>query len=117
MLEKNVEQYLSKKVKEARGLSLKWISTVSGVPDRLVFLNGQILLVELKTRAGVLSPRQRLMFDKLSKLGHNVFVLRSKEEIDEFINTITEVPGDETRPPNDLLDERKKTSKNKEHTD
>lgn len=85
MLEKQVEAYLSKKVKEAKGLSLKWISTVTGVPDRIVFLRGKIHLVELKTKTGVLSQRQKIMFKTFEDLGHPVAVLRSKEDVDEFI--------------------------------
>lgn len=87
MLERQIESYLSKKVKEQGGLSLKWISTVTGVPDRIVFLKNQILLVELKTATGRLSERQKLMFKKLEDLGHPVTVLRSREEVDEFIGT------------------------------
>ncbi len=86
MLEKSVEAYLTKKVKEAKGLSLKWISTVTGVPDRIVFLNKKIYLVELKTKSGVLSKRQQLMFAQLAELGFPVTVLRSKEDINGFLD-------------------------------
>jgi hypothetical protein len=84
MLEKQVESYLSKKVKELGGLSLKWISTVTGVPDRIVILKKQIHLVELKTQTGKLSARQKVVFKKLEELGHPVTVLRSKEDVDKF---------------------------------
>jgi len=86
MLEKQVESYLNKKVKEAGGLSYKWISSVSGVPDRIVFLAGRAYLVELKTQTGVLSPRQLLVFENLKQQGFEVTVLRNKEQIEEFIN-------------------------------
>ena len=85
MLEKRIEQHLSKRVKELGGLSLKWISTISGVPDRIVFLKNQIHLVELKTEKGKLSARQHVVFKELSDLGFPVTVLRSKEDVDEFI--------------------------------
>jgi len=84
MLEKQIESYLNKKVKELQGLSLKWISTVTGVPDRIVLLKNQIHLVELKTKSGVLSARQKIMFKKLEELGHPVTVLRSREDVDKF---------------------------------
>lgn len=89
MLEKSIEQHLSKKVKELGGLSLKWISTITGVPDRIVFLKKQIHLVELKTKTGALSKRQQLVFAQLAELGHPVTVLRSKEDVEEFINEKT----------------------------
>jgi hypothetical protein len=85
MLEKRIEQHLSKRVKELGGLSLKWISTITGVPDRIVFLKNQIHLVELKTEKGKLSARQLVVFKELSDLGFPVTVLRSKEDVDEFI--------------------------------
>ena len=85
MLEKQVEKYLQRRVKESNGLTFKWISTVSGVPDRIVFLNQKIFLIELKTTTGSLSPRQILMFDQIGEQGHPVHVLRSYEDIEDFI--------------------------------
>ena len=85
MLEKQVEKYLTKRVKESGGLSFKWISSVTGVPDRIVFLNNQVHLVELKTTTGTLSGRQILVFDELGEQGFPVHVLRSYEDIEEFL--------------------------------
>ena len=85
MLEKQVEKYLVKRVKDLGGLSYKWISSVTGVPDRLVFLNGMCRLVELKTQTGVLSPRQIHVFDELGEQGFSVHVLRSYDDIEEFL--------------------------------
>ena len=85
MLEKQIEKYLVRRVKENQGLTYKWISTVSGVPDRIVFLNNQVYLVELKTATGSLSPRQILVFDDLGEQSFPVYVLRSYDDIEEFI--------------------------------
>ena len=85
MLEKQVEKYLNKRVKESGGLSFKWISSVTGVPDRIVFLSGAIHLVELKTTTGSLSPRQILVFDEIGEQGFPVHVLRDYDDIEEFI--------------------------------
>jgi len=85
MLEKQVEKYLTKRVKENNGLSYKWISSVTGVPDRIVFLNNQVYLVELKTTTGTLSGRQIFVFDELGEHGFPVYVLRSYEDIEEFL--------------------------------
>ena len=85
MLEKEIEKYLNKRVKESGGLAFKWISTVTGVPDRIVFLNNQCHLVELKTQTGVLSPRQILVFDELGEHGFPVHILRNYDDIEDFI--------------------------------
>ena len=48
MLEKQVEQYLVKQVKTLGGLSLKLTSLI-GIPDRLVLLPGsRLVFIELK---------------------------------------------------------------------
>lgn len=88
MLERQVESYLNKKIKELGGLSLKWISTITGVPDRIVILKRRLHLVELKTKTGKLSKRQQCVFQELEEQGFPVTVLRSKEDIDEFIGKI-----------------------------
>jgi hypothetical protein len=89
MLEKQVEKYLVKRVKEAGGLTYKWISTVSGVPDRIVLLNNRVYFVELKTETGVLSPRQILVFDEIGEAGFPVYILRNQEDIAGFIREAT----------------------------
>jgi hypothetical protein len=62
---------------------------VAGVPDRLVFLNNQVHLVELKTADGKLSARQILVFDQLGEAGFPVYILRSYDDIEEFIRDAT----------------------------
>jgi len=42
-------------------------------------------LIELKTSTGSLSPRQILVFDQIGEQGHPVHVLRSYEDIEDFI--------------------------------
>lgn len=97
MLERQVESYLSKRVKEMGGISLKWISTVTGVPDRIVFLNKKIHLVELKTKTGALSARQLLMFQELELQGFPVTVLRSKEDVEVFLAGEPKIQKDQAR--------------------
>jgi len=60
-----------------------------GVPDRILFLNQQVFLVELKTATGKLSMRQELVFDELGEQGFPVHILRSKEDCEDFINEAT----------------------------
>lgn len=85
MLEKQIEKFLVKRVVESDGITFKWISTVSGVPDRIVLLNSKVLFVELKTETGKLSGRQILVFDQIGEQGFPVHILRSYEDIEEFI--------------------------------
>ena len=85
MLEKQVEKYLVKRVKDLGGLSYKWISSVTGVPDRLVIINEKVFFTELKTENGILSPRQIHVFDELGEAGFPVYVLRNYDDIEEFI--------------------------------
>ena len=89
VLEKEIEKHLVKLVKQSKGLSYKWISTVSGVPDRIVFINQRVFLVELKTQTGRLSPRQELVFDDLGEQGFPVHVLHSKYDVEDFIREAT----------------------------
>jgi len=86
VLEKEIEKYLNNLVKKSGGLSYKWISSVTGVPDRIVFIGQKVFLVELKTATGKLSPRQILVFDDLGEQGFPVHILHSKEDVEDFIN-------------------------------
>ena len=86
VLEKEIEKHLVKQIVKSLGRSYKWQSSITGVPDRIVFLNQKVYLVELKTATGVLSPRQVLVFDELGEQGFPVHILRSKEDVEDFIN-------------------------------
>lgn len=46
------------------------------------------MFVELKTPTGTLSQRQQLVFDQLGEAGFPVHVLRSKEDVEDFINAV-----------------------------
>ena len=65
---------------------------MTGVPDRIVILNEQVRFVELKTETGKLSARQVIVFDQLGEAGFPVHILRSKEDIDEFVNAVSAPP-------------------------
>ncbi|MBU3810680.1 MAG: VRR-NUC domain-containing protein [Candidatus Niameybacter stercoravium] len=85
MLEKQIEQYLTKKVKSIGGLSLK-LTALIGIPDRLVLLPGGIcIFVELKAPGE--SPRriQLKRMQQLRVLGFKVYVVDSYERVDEVM--------------------------------
>ena len=87
MLEKEIEKYLCAQVKEIGGLCEKFTSPSNrSVPDRLVTLpHGLMLLVELKTTGKLPTKAQLHDHDIRFKLGVQVNVLSSKDEVDRFI--------------------------------
>ena len=85
MLEKQIEEYLKKRVKALGGLCLKFISPgSSGVPDRICVLAKRVIFVECKRPDGILAPSQKLMQKRLADLGAEVFTVYSKGDIDEI---------------------------------
>lgn len=85
MLEKQIEEYLKKRVKALGGLCLKFISPgSSGVPDRICVLAKRVIFVECKRPDGILAPSQKLMQKRLTDLGAEVFTVYSKGDIDEI---------------------------------
>ena len=82
-LEKQVEGYLVRRVKEAGGLAAKWVSPgLNGVPDRIVFLpGGRIIFVEVKAPGKKLRPIQEHIRKKLEDLGVDFKVIDTKEAV------------------------------------
>lgn len=61
-------------------------SPIAGFPDLAgVFPNGKFFAIELKTDKGRLSPEQTEWITKLNMSGAMALVLRSKDEIREFV--------------------------------
>ena len=90
MREREIENYLRLGVKKLRGIAFKFISPGNaGVPDRIVIMpKGKIYFVELKKPGGGTSPLQELQIDRLTDLGHSVYVIDSKEGVDRFLDEI-----------------------------
>lgn len=91
MLEKDVEKYLVKRVKEADGIAYKFVSPGhNGVPDRICVLPGGVaIFVEVKKPDGRLSPVQVMQLQALFRRDHNVAVVWSKEDVDRLISEYT----------------------------
>ena len=81
--EKQIEQYLVKRVKEMGGKAYKFVSPGNaGVPDRLVCLpGGRIVFVELKAPGKKPTPLQLVKHRELQNLGFKVLVIDSKEVV------------------------------------
>lgn len=87
MLEKDIEKYLVREIKELGGLCYKWISPGNaGVPDRIVLLpNRPVMFIELKTDKGKLSRLQEVQIKKLRTINDQVYILHGLKEVKEFI--------------------------------
>ena len=81
--ERDIEQYLVRKVKEVGGHAFKYSSpSMRGVPDRLVLLpKGHIFFVEVKAPGKRLTKLQRVVHKKIEAMGQTVFVIDMKEQV------------------------------------
>lgn len=85
MRENAIEAYLCHKVKKLGGKCLKFLSTIDGVPDRLVLLPNRVpFMVETKSTIGKLSKIQKHVHKELKGL-ITVFVVKSYQDIDKII--------------------------------
>lgn len=87
MLEKDIEKKLVDGVKRSGGRAYKFVSPGNvGVPDRIVIWpNGVVHFVELKTTQGTLSRLQRAQCKRLESLNQKVFTLRGVDEVTGYL--------------------------------
>ena len=89
-MERDIEAYLVRKVKERGGVAYKFTSPAHrGVADRVVCLPGQTWFVEVKAPGGRLTALQTLFGREMERLGQNYTVLWSKEDVDAFIKAVS----------------------------
>jgi Holliday junction resolvase len=90
ILERDIENYLVKRAKEAGGVAYKFTSpSRRGVPDRVcVFPNGCLIFVECKAPKKKPTVLQVKEIEKLRNLGQEVFVVDSKETIDDILGSL-----------------------------
>lgn len=88
--ERNVEKYLREQIEKRKGLCLKLTSPgQAGMPDRIVALpGGRVYFVELKTKAGVLSPVQRYQLKRLMDLGLTCIVIHGKKGAEAYLRDV-----------------------------
>lgn len=86
-MEKDVEKMLVKGIENLKGKCYKWVSpNENGVPDRIILLpKGVIIFVELKDRYGRVSQVQKIQHRTIQSLGFQVYILNSKERVNEFL--------------------------------
>lgn len=90
MLEKDIESWLNKKIKEIGGLSFKFTSPGNpGVPDRIyIFPDGLVWFVELKTEIGRLAGIQKWQRQRLTDMGCNYKLIKGMDQAKEFIKEL-----------------------------
>jgi hypothetical protein len=85
MLESSIESVFREVVKSNGGMPIKLMPTEVGLPDRIaVWPDGRVQFVELKTRGGVVSPKQRVIHKRLRDRHVEVFVLWSAQQVRDW---------------------------------
>lgn len=87
--EVRLEKYFCKMASSHNALQYKFISGVTGVPDRILICNGTVAFVELKARNGVISERQKFVIKSLRQHGATVFVPFSESDIDSIFQQLS----------------------------
>lgn len=84
MRESAVERVFGLRVRELGGLTYKFAPLHAGNPDRIVLLNGQVYLVEIKAEEGSLHPAQVLWHRRAAEHGVVVHVVSGSREAREW---------------------------------
>lgn len=89
MREREIEQKLKKETEKHSGMCFKFLSSVSGVPDRLLlFPGGFLIFVELKREGEKPRKLQMVMIRKIRELGFDVRVVDSEQGIQELMEEV-----------------------------
>jgi hypothetical protein len=99
-LERNIERKLVRGVKAMGGIAYKWVSPGNtGVPDRIViFPDGKIEFVELKTETNKPTPLQTAQMKRLQHMNCVVYVLRGETAVNEYLDVHSIRLGVEWKP-------------------
>lgn len=89
-LEKTIEKYFTKAVRNAGGMSIKLTDEqCAGLPDRLILLpNGVHAFVEVKAPGKKPRELQKFRMKQLEDRGHRCYIVDTKEQADEVIREI-----------------------------
>jgi len=86
--EKQIEQYLVRRVKEKGGIAYKFTSPGRRhVPDRIILLpGGKVIFIECKRPGAKATKAQDYELHRIRRFGVTAVVMDSKEKIDELLN-------------------------------
>jgi hypothetical protein len=88
-IENDIEKYFVQQMKRIGALCYKWTSPgTRGVPDRIVLHRGDTFFAELKRPGGKPRKDQLKVMEKFNNQMIPVFVIDTKEKVDEFIKTV-----------------------------
>lgn len=83
-----VEDYLYAQVKVRKGECYKFTSGVSGVPDRIIVLNGYTIFIELKALGEKPRDQQWVQIERMQKSGAEVHVIDNRQDIDLLLTDV-----------------------------
>ncbi len=87
--EKLLEADLRKEVRQAKGEAIKFLPSLTGLPDRIVLMPlGHIWFVELKTTGKKPQPLQLWWKKRLEALGFEWRLIDDEASLRNFINEI-----------------------------
>lgn len=91
--EKALERYLTSRSKASGLLCLKYSnSNEVGYPDRiLVCPDCRVVWIEVKSADGRPSAVQKYRHEQLRKYGHEVYVVKSRADIDKMLNFVLDL--------------------------
>lgn len=90
MRESVIEDYLIRRVRQLGGWTSKWVSPAcSGLPDRIVILNGHTVFVETKAPGKKARELQKMTFDDIRECGGHVYVAATQAEVDEVLSELS----------------------------
>ena len=86
IFESDIEEKLVRGIEKRGGLCLKF--GMDGWPDRIVILPDTVVWVELKRPTGEVAKLQKWRAAQLKKLGQRVEIPKSKEDVQQFLDSL-----------------------------
>ena len=86
IFESDIEEKLVRGIEKRGGLCLKF--GTDGWPDRIVILPDTVVWVELKRPTGEVAKLQKWRAAQLKKLGQRVEIPKSKEDVQQFLDSL-----------------------------
>lgn len=100
VLESKIETYLKDQVKALGGLAFKFKSSVNGVPDQIIMMDGVAHFVEVKRPGQKPRADQVNMQNKIIAQGIPVHNVSTHREVDDFIRiTLKHKPVELSKRP------------------